>query len=76
MGLLESAPEKSNTDRWCDWKTAYCDYVHGLYIRPASSVAKKIEKALHTPFNKIELDSQPNYIRGGTLMDFQKEGIK
>jgi len=72
----DQPPKESNADRWTDWKTAYYDYVHGLYVRPANNVAKKIDKARRTPFNKLELGSQPKYIRGGTLMDYQKEGMK
>lgn len=72
----DNPPKESDTERWSDWKTAYYDYVHGLYVRPASNIVKKIEKARRSPFDKLELVGQPKYIKGGTLMGYQKEGMK
>jgi hypothetical protein len=45
-----------------------------MYIRPAKSVAKKMEKARRLGFSPLK--GQPKYITGGTLMDYQKEGMK
>ncbi|KAI5851862.1 P-loop containing nucleoside triphosphate hydrolase protein [Tricharina praecox] len=73
--VWDSPPLESDGDRWADWKSAYYDYVHGLYVRPAHNLVKKIEKARRSPFDTLELAGQPRYIKGGTLMDYQKEGM-
>jgi hypothetical protein len=70
----DDPPKESDKERWTDWARAYEDYIRGMYIRPAKSVAKKVEKARRLGFSPLK--GQPKYITGGTLMDYQKEGMK
>jgi len=72
----DAPPKESDTERWEDWRRAYDDYVHGLYVKPAKGTVKKMEKARRTNFESLELKEQPKYIKGGTLMEYQKEGMK
>ncbi|KAF8534418.1 P-loop containing nucleoside triphosphate hydrolase protein [Trichophaea hybrida] len=71
----DAPPKVSDTERWEDWRRAYDDYVHGLYVKPAKGTMKKLEKARRTDFESLELKGQPKYIKGGTLMEYQKEGM-
>lgn len=72
----DEPPKETDTERWADWRRAYDDYIHGLFIKPAKGTTKKVEKARRTPFANLEMQGQPSYIKGGTLMDYQKEGMK
>lgn len=69
-------PPGEDDERYDFWKRAYQDYIHGQYVHLPKTVSKKVEKARATDFQKLELKSQPGYISGGTLMEYQKEGMK
>ncbi|KAA8905988.1 chromodomain-helicase-DNA-binding protein 4 [Sphaerosporella brunnea] len=71
----DEPPKESETERWNDWERAYKDFIHGKYVRPVRNLLKKVQKARSITFKKLELRSQPAYIKGGTLMQYQKEGM-
>lgn len=71
----EVPPKESETERWADWKRAYNEYIIGFYTKPTKDAIKRIAKARRTQFTKLELKEQPEYVKGGTLMKYQQEGM-
>lgn len=77
--LWEEPPKESDKERWEEWRTAYDDWVHGQYVHLARGTIKRAAKARSTRFEELERKEQPKYIKGpkgGSLMDYQKEGMK
>jgi chromodomain-helicase-DNA-binding protein 4 len=72
----EEPPPEKEKERWEDWRRAYDEFIHGFYVKPARNTVKKVERARKTKFELLELRDQPKYIKGGTLMQYQKEGMK
>jgi chromodomain-helicase-DNA-binding protein 4 len=70
----DDPPKESDKERWAPWARAYEDYIRGMYIHPPKNIAKRVEKARRSKF--CPLKAQPKYITGGTLMEYQMEGMK
>ncbi|KAF8461898.1 SNF2 family N-terminal domain-containing protein [Kalaharituber pfeilii] len=73
--VWEEPPQIDSGQRWEDFRAAYDDYIHGFYIHLPKGMQKKIEKVRTQNFEQLERKKQPKYIVGGTLMDYQKEGM-
>ncbi|RPA98613.1 hypothetical protein L873DRAFT_1844118 [Choiromyces venosus 120613-1] len=72
----EEPPKENEKERWEEWKQAYGDYVHGFYVRSTRGILDRIKKARSLNFDqKLVKKKQPEYIKGGTLMDYQMEGL-
>ncbi|PWW76641.1 hypothetical protein C7212DRAFT_344018 [Tuber magnatum] len=72
----EQPPKENEKERWEEWKQAYGDYVHGFYVRGARGILDRMKKARSLNFDqKLVKKKQPEYIKGGTLMDYQMEGL-
>jgi len=72
------APRPEETERWDDYKMAYDDWVMGLHISPPALQALNhhLAKVRKENFGeKLRLESQPETLSGGKLMDYQLEGI-
>lgn len=69
----EEPPSTDETERYGLWKRAYEDYIFGQYVHLPKS--RHVDKAKAKPFEQLELKKQPGYLTGGTLMDYQKEGM-
>lgn len=75
--VWEAPPLEKDEERWEEWKRAYVDYIHGQYVHPPKGQQKRAEKARSVNFErKLEKKTQPGYIKGGTLMKYQMEGLK
>ena len=74
--VWEELPPKASGERWQAFEDAYNDYIHGFYVHLPKGVLKKAEKARSQNFDSLEKKHQPKYIIGGTLMDYQKDGMK
>lgn len=74
--VWEELPSKESGEQWQAFEDAYNDYIHGFYVHLPKGVLKKVEKARSQNFESLEKKHQPKYIVGGTLMDYQKEGVK
>lgn len=62
--------------RYKDWKTAYENHVHGSYVHMPRGTVKKQAVARGKNFaSRLEKKEQPAYIKGGTLMKYQMEGM-
>ena len=76
--VWEEPPAKEDTERWDDFKTAYEDWVLGRYVHlpQAHNLATHLSKVRAQNFeNKIMMRAQPENLTGGTLMDYQMEGL-
>ncbi|CAZ86412.1 unnamed protein product [Tuber melanosporum] len=74
--VWEQPPNESEEERWEEWKQAYGDYIHGFYVRSTRGILDRIKKARSLNFDqKLVKKMQPEYIKGGTLMDYQMEGL-
>ncbi|KAJ8102583.1 P-loop containing nucleoside triphosphate hydrolase protein [Lipomyces tetrasporus] len=71
----EEPPSQSHKERYADFQEAYEDYVRGFYIHLPQSAPTDIRKFKQSAFAKHELKEQPKFIVGGTLMDYQLEGM-
>ncbi|KAK9321944.1 P-loop containing nucleoside triphosphate hydrolase protein [Lipomyces orientalis] len=71
----EEPPSQSHKERYADFQEAYEDYVRGFYIHLPQSTSTDIQKFKQSAFAKHELKEQPKFIVGGTLMDYQLEGM-
>lgn len=75
--VWEVPPEEGeHPERYVLWRTAYENFIHGIYVHLPKNVAKKVEKARATDFKNLEQKTQPAYIKGGQLMNYQMEGMK
>ena len=76
--VWEEPPSPNDAERWADFQTAYADWVRGRYIRlpSSSSLGNHVRKAKGSDFKStIMLKEQPKTLKGGTLMDYQMEGV-
>lgn len=76
--VWEEPPAKEDTERWNDFKLAYEDWVLGRYVHlPAlSALQAHLNKVKAQDFEKkIMMHSQPDSLTGGTLMEYQMEGL-
>ncbi|KAK9367102.1 P-loop containing nucleoside triphosphate hydrolase protein [Lipomyces kononenkoae] len=71
----EEAPSDSHSARYADFQEAYEDYVNGFYIHLPKSTSTDIQNLRKSSFSKYEFKEQPEFIRNGTLMDYQLEGM-
>ncbi|KAK9238865.1 P-loop containing nucleoside triphosphate hydrolase protein [Lipomyces kononenkoae] len=71
----EEAPSDSHTERYTDFREAYEDYVKGFYIHLPQSDSTGIQNFRKSSFSRHELKEQPKFIRNGTLMDYQLDGM-
>ncbi|KAF3909879.1 hypothetical protein ABW21_db0206901 [Orbilia brochopaga] len=53
---------------------AYFEYCKGNHVRLPRSVSKTIENLRKKHFTELEVQTQPKYIAGGTLKDYQMDG--
>ncbi|KAK6355909.1 hypothetical protein TWF718_000288 [Orbilia javanica] len=72
-------PARDETERWADFERAYFDYCKGTFFRQIPrGVSKTIENLRQEhgdDFNALEVKNQPKYISGGTLKDYQIDGM-
>ncbi|KAJ5172933.1 hypothetical protein N7492_005526 [Penicillium capsulatum] len=76
--VWESPPDPSDTARWEDFKTAFEDWAHRDDIMPPdrSELQTRLEKARRMDFaNDLLLETQPEIVTGGELMEYQLEGV-
>ncbi|KAK6515047.1 hypothetical protein TWF506_007399 [Arthrobotrys conoides] len=71
-------PSEEEEERYADFKRAYFEYCKGNHVRLPRGVFKTIQnlrEKFKTNFNPLEIKTQPKYISGGTLKDYQIEGM-
>lgn len=76
--VWEEPPGKEDTQRWEDFKSAYEDWVAGRYVHlpMQHNLATHLSKVRGQNFEKkIMMHAQPPTLTGGTLMDYQMEGL-
>ena len=76
--VWDEPPAKEDTERWDDFKTAYEDWVLGRYVHlpQAHNLGTHLSKVRAQNFeSKIMMRAQPENLTGGTLMDYQMEGL-
>lgn len=75
--LWESPPDLSHKERWGDFKAAYEDWVRRDYIHTPDqkALSGRLSSLRKRNFNSIVLNSQPETMTGGEIMDYQKDGI-
>jgi SNF2 family DNA or RNA helicase len=75
--VWEAPPTPEDGPRWADFVTAYNDWVAGRYVRQPKAAALKtrLEKVRKDSFQNLEKTTQPDNIEGGTLMEYQMQGL-
>lgn len=76
--VWESPPDPKDTDRWEDFKLAFNDWLHRDSINPPNRHELKSHLANIRRLNFEEdlvLNTQPELITGGQLMDYQLDGV-
>ena len=76
--VWEEPPDVIDTHRWNDFKSAYQDWVLGRYVHlPAThSLSSHLSKVRSQNFEKkIMMQSQPETLTGGKLMEYQMDGL-
>ena len=76
--VWEEPPGKEDTQRWDDFKSAYEDWVRGRYVHLPTqhNLSNHLSKVRAQNFEKkIMMHAQPENLTGGTLMDYQMEGL-
>ncbi|KAF3157488.1 hypothetical protein TWF569_000067 [Orbilia oligospora] len=71
-------PSEEEEERYADFKRAYFEYCKGNHVRLPRGVLKSIQtlrEKFKANFNPLEVKTQPKYISGGTLKDYQIEGM-
>ncbi|KAF3922422.1 hypothetical protein AA313_de0205143 [Arthrobotrys entomopaga] len=68
-------PSEDEEDRYTDFKKAYFEYCKGNHVRLPRSVTKTMEALRQKDFSDLEIHTQPKYISGGTLKDYQMDGM-
>ncbi|RVD83908.1 uncharacterized protein DFL_005680 [Arthrobotrys flagrans] len=71
-------PSEEEEERYADFKRAYLEYCKGNHIRLPRGVSKTIDalrQKYKADFNPLEVKTQPKYISGGTLKDYQIDGM-
>jgi chromodomain-helicase-DNA-binding protein 4 len=74
----DSPPDQAEVDRWADFKAAYNDWAKGKYVHlpPQRALQTRIQIAKGYDFaTKLEKKVQPSSLTGGTLMQYQMEGV-
>lgn len=68
--------DETEQKRYKDWKMAYENHVHGSYVHlPRGSLKKQVAARGKNFASRLEKKEQPAYIKGGTLMKYQMEGM-
>ncbi|OAX83660.1 hypothetical protein ACJ72_01973 [Emergomyces africanus] len=76
--VWETIPSPKETERWHDYQMAYADWVAGKYVHvPKSHILNKnLATARSKDFaTQLVKQSQPTFLTGGQIMDYQKEGL-
>lgn len=75
--VWEAPPSPEDGDRWSDFVMAYNDWVAGRYVRcpKPSALKSRLEKVRKEDFQKLEKTTQPDNVQGGTLMEYQIQGL-
>jgi chromodomain-helicase-DNA-binding protein 4 len=75
--VWEHPPKLNETERWNDFVAAYNEYVAGKYFRPPhAKMTEHIKEYRAMDFNKnLLLQDQPACLTGGTMMEYQMEGV-
>lgn len=76
--VWESPPDPKETARWEDFKLAFGDWLHRDTIDPPNRQALKAHLANIRRLNfaqDLVLNTQPEMITGGQLMDYQLDGV-
>lgn len=76
--VWEEPPEPEDTERWIDFKSAYDDWVRGKYVHLPipQSLKSHLSKIRTQNFERqIMMQSQPETLTGGKLMDYQMDGL-
>ena len=73
----EKPPLEHESERWSDYNAAYEEWVLGRHTHLPKSTALKshLERIRAQDFEAVELTRQPNNLTGGTLMQYQLEGL-
>ncbi|RAK76118.1 putative chromatin remodeling complex subunit (Chd3) [Aspergillus fijiensis CBS 313.89] len=76
--VWDTPPDRSDAERWEDFKAAFADWVKREYVRQPNQetlrrhLAKKRKKNFQTDLVK---DHQPTIMTGGEMMDYQHDGV-
>jgi chromodomain-helicase-DNA-binding protein 4 len=75
--VWEHPPKPSEIERWNDFVAAYNEYIAGKYFKqPHVKLKEHIEDYRAMEFNKkILVQHQPACLTGGTMMEYQMEGL-
>ena len=84
VATWETPPEK-DSKFWPDFEAAYREYVRGHWVHipnyrgksiPYADL-KKSEDVIEAEFgNRLEMKEQPEWVEGGSMYDYQLEGMK
>ncbi|KAL4979176.1 hypothetical protein BDW66DRAFT_148661 [Aspergillus desertorum] len=73
--VWEVPPDRSNTEAWNDFKTAYADWAKKPFIgTPNQSSLRKHLASVRKQKFKLK-DTQPEIMTGGEIMDYQRDGM-
>ncbi|KAK2768638.1 hypothetical protein FQN54_000494 [Arachnomyces sp. PD_36] len=76
--VWEEIPPVEDTERWKDYMVAYEDWVLSNYVHlpRSSALAKRLAHVRAQPFEaSLMKHKQPEALTGGTIMDYQKDGL-
>ena len=64
-------------ERWNDFQTAYEDFVRRDYVHTPDprALQRHLSHVRQQPFAQMALESQPDTMTGGQIMDYQKDGL-
>ena len=71
-------PKPDESGRWEDFKAAYSDWVMGSHVHPpaTSTLSQQLVKLRARHFGtQVKLETQPESLSGGEVMEYQLEGI-
>ncbi|OJJ49241.1 hypothetical protein ASPZODRAFT_129654 [Penicilliopsis zonata CBS 506.65] len=74
----ESPPDPSDTERWADFMKAYQDWVARdlVHVPKKEALQKRLTEARRKNFKSaLVKESQPSIMTGGTIMEYQKDGL-
>ncbi|KAI9368773.1 hypothetical protein BJX61DRAFT_522359 [Aspergillus egyptiacus] len=73
--VWEVPPDRSNSERWEDFKAAYADWAKKPYISTPnqSSLRKHLANVRKQKFKSKT--AQPSIMTGGEIMDYQRDGL-
>ena len=84
VATWENPPPESSS-RWPDFKASYEEYVRGHWVHMPNYRGKRLpyadlsksEDVIQAEFGRrLELKEQPEWIEGGSMFDYQLEGMK